>query len=414
MRWHYGWVIVGVSALANALAWSARSTFALFYVALLEEFGGSRGQTAIGYSLSWLLILGFAPLGGWLADRWGARTIVPLGGLLLGAALALTGQAQSLWHYYLAFGVLGAAGIAFIMTPAAALVGTWFNEGRGTALGVIAAGASVSAVVFYPLNSWLIVTFGWRAAMAIFGGVVVAGTVPPAFLLYRRAPPHTAAAGITPGTAAGVPRRTAGPDITLARAVRTVPLWAVFMMWCLGVVGYQILTTHQVAYAQDRGIAASTAAWAFGLTGLATTLGTALGGVASDRWGRELMFGVGSVLAIVGIAAFGALGGPGSLWWLLIYALAAGTGFGIRISQLTAIPADLFRGLHLGSILGLATGGGGIGGFIGPWLAGALFDASGDYRLAFAVSVACVAGSAVAAWLAAPRWAARFRTGLGP
>ena len=95
-RLFYGWIVVGVSTAVNALAWGARSTFALFYVAILDEFGWGRGPTALGYSLSWLCFVVFAPVAGWLHDRWGARTVVTIGGLLLGSALALTGQARSL------------------------------------------------------------------------------------------------------------------------------------------------------------------------------------------------------------------------------------------------------------------------------------------------------------------------------
>src|ERR671937_1455502 len=102
----YRWVVASVSATVNSLAWSVRSTFALFYVALIEEFAWGRGPAAFGYSLSWLFLLLFAPLAGWLCDRWGARIVVPVGGLLLGAALALTSRAATLWQYYLAFGVL--------------------------------------------------------------------------------------------------------------------------------------------------------------------------------------------------------------------------------------------------------------------------------------------------------------------
>ena len=74
-RIHYGWVITGLSAVANTLAWSVRSTFALFYVALLQEFGWGRAETALGYSLSWLLLLLFSPLAGRLSDpfRAGSR-----------------------------------------------------------------------------------------------------------------------------------------------------------------------------------------------------------------------------------------------------------------------------------------------------------------------------------------------------
>ena len=97
-------LVVGVSTAVNTLAWSARSTFALFYVAMLEELAWGRGPTALGYSLSWLGFVGFAPLAGWLSDRCGVRAVVTVGGLALGLALALTGQATSLTQYYLAFG----------------------------------------------------------------------------------------------------------------------------------------------------------------------------------------------------------------------------------------------------------------------------------------------------------------------
>lgn len=83
-RIFYGWVITGLSTLANTLAWSVRATFALFYVALLQEFGWGRAETAFGYSLSALL------LAGRLNDRLGPQVLVSVGGLLLAAGLALT------------------------------------------------------------------------------------------------------------------------------------------------------------------------------------------------------------------------------------------------------------------------------------------------------------------------------------
>src|SRR3977135_782768 len=107
----YRWMVLGVSTAVNALAWSARSTFALFYVAMLAEFAWGRGPTALGYSLSWLGFVVFPPVAGWLSDRWGTRTVVTIGGLLLGLALALTGQVTSLAQYYVCFGLVSAAGI---------------------------------------------------------------------------------------------------------------------------------------------------------------------------------------------------------------------------------------------------------------------------------------------------------------
>src|SRR4030095_16678722 len=86
----YRWVIVGVSATVNSLAWSVRSTFTVCYVALLGEFAWRRGEAALGYSLSWLLLLVFSPLAGWLYERWGARLLVPAGRVVLGVAALLT------------------------------------------------------------------------------------------------------------------------------------------------------------------------------------------------------------------------------------------------------------------------------------------------------------------------------------
>ena len=403
-KWRYGWVVVAVSATVNLLAWSVRSTFAAFYVALLGEFAWRRGDAALGYSLSWLLLLVFSPLAGWLYDRWGARLLVPAGGLLLGMALALTGRVTTLWQYYLAFGVLGGAGIACIQVPAAAIVGRWFVGSRGAAMGVISAGASASAIIFYPVNTYLIVVFGWRTALAIFGLVVAIVTIPLAAFLYRD-PPET---GKGRGVRAVDATPMAAPDWTFGQALRSVPFWAVFAMWGFGVIGYQIVTTHQVAHALEHGFSAVTLGWVFGLGGACTVAGNVVGGALSDRWGREWVFALGSAIGITGIACLGWLDGPEDLVLLLGY-VVAGVGFGMRISLLAAIPADLFAGRHLGVILGAAQGGGGLGGFIGPFLGGWLFDVTGSYRIAFVVAALAIAASGVAAWVAAPRRARAAR-----
>jgi MFS family permease len=408
---YYGWVITGLSALANTLAWSVRSTFALFYVALLQEFGWGRAETALGYSLSWLLLLIFSPLAGRLNDQFGPQVLVPVGGLLIAAGLACTGRAQALWHYYLAFGVFVAAGIACIMMPAAAVISQWFIRSRGTAMGIISAGSSLSAFIFYPLNTWLIASFGWRHALDVYGLIILVGVGPLCALLYRRHPADVGAVPYGMRAEALEPRErppVAARDRTLRAALRTYQFWAVFAMWGLGVIGYQIVTTHQVAHALGQGFDPGTIAWAFGLSGVFTAVGNLIGGVLSDRWGREWVFSLGSGIGVLGIWCFSALRGPHDLMLLFMYAVA-GLGFGMRISLLTAIPADLFAGRYFGAILGFSNGGGGLGGFIGPFLAGYLFDRTGDYHAAFAVSALAIIGSAVAVWIAGPRNAHAFR-----
>jgi MFS family permease len=390
-------MVVGVSTAVNALAWGVRSTFALFYVAMLGEFAWGRGPTALGYSLSWLGFVFFAPIAGWLSDRWGTRTVVAGGGVILGVALALTGQVTSLTQYYLCFGILGAAGIAGMLIPSTTIVTRWFVRSRGTAMGVLSAGGPGSAVAFYPLNATLIAMLGWRTALVVFGCIIAAATV-SLVLLYREPPVPADGAGADAGI--GPTPRVPAEVWTLRRALRSVRLWAAFTMTALGVIGFQIMATHQVAHAVDRAVPRDTAVWLFAVAAACMMAGNLLGGWLSDRVGRGWVFVVGTVVAILGIACFALVRGPQDRVLLLLYALS-GVGFGMRIAQLSTIPADVFAGPHLGAILGVVQSGGGLGGAIGPFLAGWLFDATGSYRLAFLAACVAVAGSAIAAWLAA-------------
>jgi len=171
-------------------------------------------------------------------------------------------------------------------------------------------------------------------------------------------------------------------------------------MTALGVIGFQIMATHQVAHAVDRDVPRDTAVWLFAFAAGCMMAGNVLGGWLSDRVGRGWVFVLGTVVAILGILCFALMRGPQDRVLLLLYAVS-GFGFGMRIAQLSTIPADVFAGPHLGAILGVVQAGGGLGGAIGPFLAGWLFDVTNSYRLAFLTACVAVAGSAVAAWFAA-------------
>jgi MFS family permease len=154
----------------------------------------------------------------------------------------------------------------------------------------------------------------------------------------------------------------------------------------------------------DRGFEQTAVVWLFAFGAGCMMAGNLLGGWLSDQFGRGWIFAVGSIVVIGGIGGLIVLRGPDD-WPLLVLYTASGFGFGMRIAQLSAIPADAFSGPHLGAILGVVQAGGGLGGAIGPVLGGWLFDVTGDYRLAFTAAAVAVAGSAVAAWIAAPRQA---------
>jgi predicted MFS family arabinose efflux permease len=278
-----------------------------------------------------------------------------------------------------------------MFVPATTIVTRWFVRARGTAMGILSTGNPASAVLFYPINAWLITTLGWRSALLAFGAIVTIATV--VFALLYRDPPSDAAKPAT--------QTVVSPEAwTLRRALRNSRLWAAVMMTLLGHIGFNVMATHQVAYAVDHGFAQATVVWIFAFGAGCMMAGNLLGGWLSDQLGRGWVFALGSLIVVAGIGALMAVKGPHDTLLLVVYT-ASGFGFGMRIAQLAAIPADVFAGPHLGAILGVVQAGGGLGGAIGPYLGGWLFDVTGSYRLAFAVAAVATAGAAVAAWLAA-------------
>lgn len=399
-----GWRILAVACTVNAFAWSTRASFAAVYAAMLQDLGWTRTQAVLGYALSWLALVPGSPLAGWLYDRLGPRVVVPLGGLALALGVALTGHVVTPAQYYLSYGGLVGFGVAATLGPSSALLSRWFVRRRGTALGLYAAGSSVGTLLSLPLVAWLIAAVGWRTTLLGYGAVLALVLTLPPVLVYRSSPQ---ALGQEPdgGATIASPSRvriTSEHPWTLRAALSTVAFWAAFAMLLLGVVAFQIVTTHQIAFVAGRGIRPERAATAFGLTGVFQLIGNLAGGALSDRLGRQVVFQAGSLLGLMAVATLATVSGPGEMWKLYFFTLAMGLGFGARISLLSAIPADAFGGPRFGLILGLLQMGSGLGGFVGPTLAGLIFDASGDYRAAFAAAGLAVLLSGLAARFARP------------
>src|SRR5262249_58130845 len=134
--------------------------------------------------------------------------------------------------------------------------------------------------------------------------------------------------------------RTPSEARTLRHALQSLQLWAAFAMTALGVIGFQIMATHQVAHAVDRGFSRLTVVGVFALGAGCMMAGNVLGGWLSDRVGRGRVFVLGTVVAILGIWSLASISGPQDLVLLLLYAVS-GFGFGMPIAQLFTIPAGV-------------------------------------------------------------------------
>ncbi|PYN06476.1 MAG: hypothetical protein DME02_15850 [Candidatus Rokuibacteriota bacterium] len=395
-RW-MPWVVVGAVWLTLAIASGLYFSFPVFFVALLEEFGWSRGATAAAFSISSVIQGVLSPVVGMLVDRLGPRRIMLGGAAVLGVACVLASRIGALWSLYAVIGVLAATGLCAVSwVPSGTLIARWFAERRGSMLGLAFSGMGAGVLVMGPLAQWLITAYGWRAAYVVLGVGTLAVLLPLIWFGVRDAP-----------VAAAPKRGEAEPRPTPARrdvgdALRTTAFWALFFAYLCTPLAVFSVVTHSVAFAVDHGFARLFVAGIFGLTGLLSVAGRILFGVAADRIGRAP-----AATISYGCTALGTLCLLGLELWphaaaLYAYALFFGLGFGARGPIITAMASQIFPGRRFGVIYGILSVGNGIGGGVAPWFGGFVHDVTGSYRIAFVIAVGfCAIGSACF-WLARP------------
>jgi MFS family permease len=160
---------------------------------------------------------------------------------------------------------------------------------------------------------------------------------------------------------------------------------------------------HQTKYLVEIGFSPALAAWALGGVSLVGIPGQIVLGYLSDRIGREFVWTVGSLGFTATFLLLLLLRDMPTPTLLYLMVAAQGVlGYGVT-SVIGAIPAEIFQGRHYGTIFGtlmLASIGGGA---VGPWLTGAVHDATGSYTIAFWIGIGASLLSVIAIWLAAPR-----------
>ena len=414
---YYGWFLVLGAALIVAVAYSMRYSFSVFYKAILDEFGWSRADTAAAFSVSLLTYGLSSPLVGTLADRFGPRIVLACGTCLLTAGLFAMSYMNSIWFFYLFLGVIMAIGtnsIGFAVHNS--YLPNWFVEKRGTAFGILLAGGGVANILVSQYQR-LILILGWRTTYQILAALTLAVILPVVIFVIRQRPQEK---GLLPDGAMNAPgepgiREVAVPnksslivdvkwvetEWTPAKALRTPRLWLMIFVQMFISIGFNLVSAHQLVYTQDIGFDPVFAASIFGLNGAMSVAGNMFSFI-SDRLGRELAFTLGTAGGVLAVIAL-MTANSRAPWLLYAYAIIMGLFSGAGMPAMISGAADLFSGPHFGAINGFIILGFGIGGAIGPWLGGYVYDTMGNYTLAFAATIIAQLIACVLFWLAAPR-----------
>jgi MFS family permease len=408
MQRYYPWVVIGIAFLTVAVAFGTRNAFAVFLVAVIEEFRWSRGLASGALMLGSVMWTLSAPVIGFLLDRLGPRIVLPGGAIIMAIGFVISGFANSVVEFYLGMGVFMGVGFAALpMTSQATFLSNWFIRKRGMAIGAAASGIGLGILLVVPWTQWLVATHGWRAAFFILAGLLALIVAPLNYFFQRQRPDEmnlqpdfgdaVTRDAVAHAKAAGI----GGPS--LRDALRTRGFWAFAIGVLAGAIPLHMVLIHQVAAVSDAGFSKELAAFGLGLIGLFTAPAMILMGLLADRIGRQWSYLLGSASLMVGIFLLMMITDATRGWLFYAFPPFIAVGFSSRQSLYPTIAADLFHGKSFGAIIGAISLFIGAGAGLGPWLGGVIYDWTGSYQQAFSVAQALTFVSVVFIWIAGSR-----------
>jgi MFS family permease len=378
---YYGWVVVGTIAAVLTATSGARFLYGVALKPVSEQYGWERAALTVAVMINMIALSLIQPLIGLLVDRIGSRRILVGGTILVAAMLLPLSYANQLWQVYVVYGLIGAVGFAATSpVNTTALVNRWFSRRRGAALSIATSGSAFGQLLVVPLATWTMTMTSWQTTYRILAAVLLLGMAPLGFLLLRDGPEERDFVDEEP-VPVGVASQVAGA--TLREALHSSAFWLLAYGFLTCGFTMAFANTHFMAFADDMGMAAMTAADVVATTAIFSIIGTIALGVAADRYRRP------PILALTY-----ALRGTAFLLLLLlpighptfIYAVVLGISWTATTPLTAAISGDLYGPANLGLIFGTMFTFMNLGTGIGAYFDGLIHDFSGGYEIALFVN----------------------------
>ena len=366
-----GWVLLGAS-LVLALSLGIRHGFGLFLPPMSAEFGWGREVFAFAIALQNLIWGLTQPFTGALADRFGAKRTVIVGGVLYAIGLGCMGLADSPLSLSLSAGLL--IGIGLSGTSFSVILGAVGRavpmEKRSMAMGIAAAAGSFGQFVMLPGTLGLLSWLGWSVALMALG-LLVALIVPLAAMLKD------------------TPLALTGQEQTLSEALREACSHSGFWLLGLGffVCGFQVvfIGVHLPAYLVDQHLPALVGTTVLALVGLFNIFGTYIAGWLGGRMSKPRLLSALYLARAVVIVAF--ILTPLTVWSAYAFGVAMGMLWLSTVPLTNGTVATLFGVRNLSMLGGIVFLFHQLGAFLGGWLGGYLYDHTGSYDLVWQIAV---------------------------
>jgi len=357
--------------------------FTAFFEPLVEEFGWSYTQISFAASLRGLEMGIFAPLIGFLVDRFGSRKLILCGTITVGFGLILLSLTQSLAMFYgsflfLAFGAGGCASVV-IMTA----VANWFRKNVGVALGVAISGFGASGLLV-PIIVRLIDVYDWRGTLIILGlGMWILGI--PLSLVIRNRPEQygylpDGELSVDPIT--NLENQRKGVEIGIKEGLKKRSFLYLILAEAIRMMTLAAVVIHIMPYLSSVGMSRATAGLVTGAMPLFSIIGRFGFGWLSDVIEKRHVMAMTFLFMGVGMLAFCYVH---VRWVVYLFLLVFSPGYGGSMVLRGSILREYFGRDSFGKMIGITMGSASIGGIIGPTLAGWTFDTLGSYHLVWLV-----------------------------
>ena len=334
----YGWWLAGVAALVMVIGTvPVFSAMPAWFVVLERNFGWSRAELSLAFSLTRVEGTVMGPVAGYLIDKLGPRRMVLIGLPILGAGFLLFSQMQTLWQFYLAFIVMSSGGGLGTWLPMMTVLNNWFRRRLSTAMAIAMEGFAVGGVVLVPALAWAIDPdqFGldrWRTVAAGLGVALILLAFPISRLVRNRPEdygllPYGSAPASSPAAAESAPPASRQEGYTWQQAVRTRAFWLITIGHSCSSIVIVTIMVHLGPMLDDRGFSLQTVGWVVSTYTGVGGLFILVGGYLGDRLPiRMTLFGFSAVQSLAVLILLQA-NTPAVAF---LFAVVMGIGFGGR------------------------------------------------------------------------------------
>ena len=400
--WRTPAVILICGCLISMVGFGPRATLGFFLTPMSTANGWGREVFALSVAIQTLLYGAAQPFSGAIADRFGTVRVIIAGTLLYAAGIFMMAHASTPETLFLSSGVLigfGLSGCSFnlvISSFGKLLPESW----RSLAFGAGTASGSFGQFLFSPLAVGLIDTVGWRTTLEVFAGLLLL-IVPLAFAIATPrsdAPAQTSVRSLRQGELTS-PRGLRQPDSETAPSVEQIQTYKQALAEALGhrsyillvlgffTCGFQLgfVTLHLPAYLIDRGLSAQVGGWTLGVIGLFNIVGAMLSGWLGGRMPKRYILAViyfARALAVVFLVTM-----PASPAVALIYGAVTGLLWLSSVPPTAGLVAVMFGTRWMAMLFGIAFFSHQVGGFLGVYLGGLLYERTGSYDIVWWLGV---------------------------